>query len=138
MTVNRKRAPLRSSTYAASAPLNRVLSGTSTPPAPMRAERGDHPLGDVRRPDADAVAGLEPAAMNARAVSSIRAASSGNVMRSVAVDQALELGEPLRTGAHQRREWCRTPGRPASSTPPPLPRTCVKVADISRNFDAGT
>ena len=36
-TVKRIRAPLRASTYAASVPLNRVFTGTRTPPAVVTA-----------------------------------------------------------------------------------------------------
>ena len=48
-----------SSMSAASAPLNRVLSGTSTPPADWRPSGGDDPLADVGRPDRHPVAGLD-------------------------------------------------------------------------------
>ena len=49
-TVTSARAPLRETMYAASAPRNRVLIGTSTPPAVVVGERGDDPLERVRRP----------------------------------------------------------------------------------------
>ena len=53
------RARLRARTYAASAPLKRVLSGTSTAPAETAPERGDDPVQGVGRPDGDPVAGLD-------------------------------------------------------------------------------
>ena len=43
VTVKSSFACARSRMYAASAPLNRVLSGTTTPPARVDAERGDAP-----------------------------------------------------------------------------------------------
>ena len=44
----------------------------------------------------------------------MRAASSGNESRTLAVDEAVELGEALGAGAHQRAGWCRTRGRRGS------------------------
>ena len=59
MTVTRTRARLRTRMSAASAPLNRVLTGTSTAPACEQAERGHDPLGAVERPDGHPVARLD-------------------------------------------------------------------------------
>ena len=59
MTVTSTLARLRSRMSAASAPLNRVLTGTSTAPAWHRPSSRDDPPRAVRRPDGDAVARLD-------------------------------------------------------------------------------
>ena len=59
MTVTRARARLRARMSAASPPLKRVLTGTSTAPACEEAQDGHHPLGAVEGPDGHPVARLD-------------------------------------------------------------------------------
>ena len=75
--TNSSLARVRRRTYAASVPLKRVLSGTRTPPARHRAERGDDPARRVLGAQmATRSPARSPAAAAAAAARSTRAPSS--------------------------------------------------------------
>ena len=75
-TVNSRRAPLLPSTHAASSPLNRVFTGTSTPPAAWMPSAASTHAALFGAQIAARSPGWRPAAMAARAERYIAAGSS--------------------------------------------------------------
>ncbi len=92
MTVTSAVAPLRFRMKAASSPLNRVLIGTRTPPAPRieRAARIHRALLGAHSPTR--IPGRMPRAIMARTPSIIAVSSAANVSLSITVDDGLDVG----------------------------------------------
>ena len=133
MTVTSTRAWLRPRMSAASAPLNRVLMGTSTAPASHRPEHGDDPLGAVGHQMATRSPGPTPAATSAAPKLAGALDELGVGEPRVAVDHGQLVAVPL--GAPPT--W---PGSSASRPRPTAwPSWCLLVrADVGATVTGGT
>ena len=138
MTQNSIRAPLRPRMSAASRPLNRVFSGTRTPPAPCTPSAAAIHSWMLGAQMAARSPGSSPAAMADRVLASASSAKPGVAQPQLAVDEGLGVPEalgrpddeprdapPLEIGAHGRSGYRRGarqdggafPGRVGSHPP---------------------